>query len=138
MQGQSDINVTPLIDVLVVLIAIFLVVSPVALNRETIEVPRRLGIACGAKGPDEWVLVKVRSDLSMTLDDRGTEEPVLATELARTLRPKLAETKVVFVDFAGGVRWADVVDTMDRIHGLASDIKVALATPSGALERADQ
>ena len=39
---SSDINVTPLIDVLLVLLIIFLVVMPIMMKMETLNVPRKL------------------------------------------------------------------------------------------------
>ena len=38
---QSEINVTPLIDVLLVLLIIFLVVMPIMMKMETLQVPRK-------------------------------------------------------------------------------------------------
>ena len=39
---SSEINVTPLIDVLLVLLIIFLVVMPIMMKMETLQVPRKL------------------------------------------------------------------------------------------------
>src|SRR5258707_829379 len=39
---QSEINVTPLIDVLLVLLIIFLVVMPIMMKMETLEIPRKI------------------------------------------------------------------------------------------------
>ena len=39
---QSEINVTPLIDVLLVLLIIFLVVMPIMKKMETLQVPRKI------------------------------------------------------------------------------------------------
>ncbi len=39
---KSDINVTPLVDVVLVLLIIFLVAMPILLRHITIEVPRKL------------------------------------------------------------------------------------------------
>ena len=38
---SSDINVTPLIDVLLVLLIIFLVVMPIMMKMETLNIPRK-------------------------------------------------------------------------------------------------
>src|SRR5262245_989189 len=133
---QSDINVTPLIDVLLVLLIIFLVVMPIMMKMETLEVPRKIE---DNEMPDpnaSMLTVKVRVSGDMTLDENGKETSVAAPDLVRTLRPKLANMKagnekVVFVDFEDAVPWANVVDAMDQIRSLATDvnhdeIKVAL------------
>jgi biopolymer transport protein TolR len=140
---QSDINVTPLIDVLLVLLIIFLVIMPVMMKMETLEVPRH--IVDDKEMPDpnaSQLTVLVKKDLSLVFNDGDKDMPIQAIDLAKTLRPKLealhaGTEKVVFVDFEPEVPWKDVVETMDTVRSLASDvnhdeIKVALkvAEPS--------
>jgi biopolymer transport protein TolR len=133
---QSDINVTPLIDVLLVLLIIFLVVMPIMMKMETLNIPRDLE---SDEMPDpnaSLLTVKVKVDGSMVFDENGKESPITAADLLRTLRPKLeamksGTEKVVFVDFEDEVQWNAVVGTMDTIRSLATDvnrdeIKVAL------------
>ena len=133
---QSDINVTPLIDVLLVLLIIFLVIMPVMMKMETLEVPRHIN---DTEMPDpnaSMLTVLVKKDLSLVVNDGDKDIPIQAIDLAKTLRPKLealhsGTEKVVFVDFEDEVPWKDVVETMDTIRSLAADvnhdeIKVAL------------
>jgi biopolymer transport protein ExbD len=131
---QSEINVTPLIDVLLVLLIIFLVVMPLMTKVETLEVPRKLGE--GEVSETRPLTLKVKNDLSIGFNDGSSELDVSinAVDIARMLRPKLEATatdKVVFVEFEDAVPWSEVVGTMDAIRSLASDpnrdeVKVAL------------
>lgn len=136
---QSDINVTPLIDVLLVLLIIFLVVMPIMMKMETLQVPRKLDDQNEMPDPNSSQLtIKVKKDLSVAFNDGSSENdtPIQAIDIAKTLRPKLeamnaANEKVVFVEFEDEVPWNEVVMTMDTIRSLASDvnhdeIKVAL------------
>ena len=136
---QSEINVTPLIDVLLVLLIIFLVVMPIMMKMETLQVPRKLDDQNEMPDPNASQLtIKVKNDLSIAFNDGSSENdtPIKAVDIASTLRPKLEamqanQEKVVFVEFEEGVPWAEVVGTMDTIRSLASDInhdeiKVAL------------
>ena len=136
---QSDINVTPLIDVLLVLLIIFLVVMPIMMKMETLQVPRKLDDTTEMPDPNSSQLtIKVKKDLSVAFNDGSSENdtPIQAVDIAKTLRPKLeamnaANEKVVFVEFEDEVPWNEVVMTMDTIRSLASDvnhdeIKVAL------------
>ena len=133
---KNDINVTPLIDVLLVLLIIFLVIIPIMMKMESLQVPRKID---DTEQPDpnaSQLTIKVKADMSMALNDGTTEVPVNANDVARMLRPKLESLhlgteKVVFVDFEDPVPWKTVVGTMDSIRSLASDashdeIKVAL------------
>ena len=136
---QSEINVTPLIDVLLVLLIIFLVVMPIMMKMETLQVPRKLDDQNEMPDPNASQLtIKVKNDLSIAFNDGSSENdmPIKAVDIASTLRPKLEamnanNEKVVFVEFEDGVPWSDVVGTMDTIRSLAADvnhddIKVAL------------
>ena len=136
---SSEINVTPLIDVLLVLLIIFLVVMPIMMKMETLQVPRKLDDQNEMPDPNASQLtIKVKNDLSIAFNDGSSENdmPIKAVDIASTLRPKLEamqanQEKVVFVEFEEGVPWSDVVGTMDTIRSLAADvnhdeIKVAL------------
>ena len=146
---QSDINVTPLIDVLLVLLIIFLVVMPIMMKMETLQVPRKLDEQNEMPDPNSSQLtIKVTKDLKYFFNDGSSENdmPIKAVDIASTLRPKLEamqanQEKVVFVEFEEGVPWSDVVGTMDTVRSLAADvnhdeIKVALKIkedkPAGA------
>jgi biopolymer transport protein TolR len=134
---QSEINVTPLIDVLLVLLIIFLVVMPIMMKMETLEIPRKI-TENEAPDPNATMLtIKVRATGDIVLSENEKETPILAADMMRLLRPKLEAVaargaeRVIFVDFEDAVPWAQVVTTMDSIRSLASDVnhddvKVAL------------
>jgi biopolymer transport protein ExbD len=134
---SSEINVTPLIDVLLVLLIIFLVVMPIMMKMETLQVPRKLDDQNEMPDPNAIMLVvKVKVDGQMVIDDNGKETTIMPADLLRTIRPRLegmktGTEKVVFVDFEDAVPWGEVIVTMDTIRSLATDenhdeIKVAL------------
>src|SRR6188768_2240531 len=89
---QSDINVTPLIDVLLVLLIIFLVVMPIMMKMETLQVPRKLDDQNEMPDPNASQLtVKVKGDGTVAFNDGSSENdtPIQAIDIAKTLRPKL-------------------------------------------------
>jgi biopolymer transport protein ExbD len=133
---SSEINVTPLIDVLLVLLIIFLVVMPIMMKKETLTIPRKLE---SEEQPDpnaSLFNVKLRADSTIIFNTGDADETIQFGELLLRLRPKMDQVKpgtekVVFVDFEDGVTWSDVVQTMDSIRTLATDpdhdeVKVAL------------
>ena len=146
---QSEINVTPLIDVLLVLLIIFLVVMPVMMKMETLEVPRNIDTEQEMPDPNASQLTLfVKPDLTIDFTDGLSETPITvqSSDLARILRPKLeamatsGNDKVVFVDFDKGVPWEQVVITMDAVRSLAADenhdeIKVALKVKEEDLQK---
>lgn len=135
---QSEINVTPLIDVLLVLLIIFLVVMPIMMKMETLDVPPQLEENQVPDDDATMITIKVLASGDMIYDDNGKETPIVAADLVKTIEPKVAnmkaDRKVVFVDFEPKVQWATVISTMDTIRSLSTDknhdeVKVALKIP---------
>jgi biopolymer transport protein ExbD len=133
---HTEINITPLIDVVLVLLIIFLVTMPILMKMVTLEVPRKLDEKNEVPDPAAGnpIIVRTLADLSIEVDDGDRKTNMKIGALAGALRPvldrKLGE-KVVFVDFEDQVPWLEVVNTMDAIRSLSSDenheeVKVAL------------
>ncbi|HWU88807.1 MAG TPA: biopolymer transporter ExbD [Kofleriaceae bacterium] len=135
---QSEINVTPLIDVLLVLLIIFLVVMPIMMKMETLDIPRKLedNETVADQNATMITLTVHAGGGDITYDENGKISEVPQLELLKTLRGKFENwrssgEKVVFVHFDDNVEWGEVVGTMDSIRSLATDanhdeIKVAL------------
>jgi biopolymer transport protein ExbD len=136
---SSEINVTPLIDVLLVLLIIFLVVMPIMMKMETLNVPRKLDEQNEMPDPNASQLtIKVKASGEFAFNDGISENdmPIQMADIASTLRKKIEampgnQEKVVFVEFEDAVMWNDVVMTMDTIRSISSDenhdeVKVAL------------
>lgn len=133
---HTEINITPLIDVVLVLLIIFLVTMPILMKMVTLEVPRKIDEKTEVVDPTAGnpLVVKVLANLDIEFDDGDRKTTLKPADLPRTLRPllekKLSE-KVVFVDFEDQVPWNEVIITMDLIRSLSSDsnheeVKVAL------------
>lgn len=118
---KSRMNVTPLVDVVLVLLVIFMVTMPVMMRSISIEVPPE---AESYHAPESIpILVKAMFDGTLEISDGASEEVVQRTQLARVLRSKLEEVpgkKVVFVDFEDAVLWDEVVSVMDTAKGVGS------------------
>lgn len=114
--GSREINVTPLIDVLLVLLIIFLVMMPIMLKQETVDLPPKDE---GAIAFDPPLELKLDADLSVSIEN-GPAFP--AGELASQLRRKLHAGQNVFVDFVATVPWREVIGVVDSVHGVANDL----------------
>jgi biopolymer transport protein ExbD len=114
--GSREINVTPLIDVLLVLLVIFLIIMPIMLKAEIVELPPKLPDVVSTS---VTLGVKLDADLSVSLDD-GPRFP--NRELATRLRGPLDKVNAVFVDSVDGVPWNLVVSTVDTVRGVANDV----------------
>ena len=86
-QGQrplSDINMTPLIDVMLVLLIIFMVTAPLLSARLQIDLPK--AAAPAAALPPAVLQVALRTDGSLYLDERASSLAALASRAAALAR----------------------------------------------------
>ena len=132
---KSDINVTPLVDVVLVLLIIFLVTMPILMRDIPFEVPKKAEENTPPELlPDVQVVIEWKSDGRLLLNG----EEVARTELAAKVRERLERKreKTVFVDFDDSVRYGDAVGIMDTCKGagattVALKMKEPNATPGG-------
>ena len=116
-----EINVTPFIDVMLVLLIIFMVAAPLA----TVDVPVDLPASSAApqSRPEKPLFLSIRSDLSVALGDAGVER----TQLAAALDAQSGGDKAqrVFLRADKAVAYGDVMDVMNALRS-AGYLKVAL------------
>lgn len=129
---DGRINITPLIDVVLVLLVLFTVLTPMRMRTLSVEVPRKLD--CGPSAPPDRLEMSIRADGSIKLIDRHEVVEFYRMELAHVLQPRLSERapgRVVYVDFALGMSYGDVVSVMDTIRGVGGE-QIALVTHTHA------
>ena len=126
---HAAINITPLVDVVLVMLVVFMIAVPSVQREIPVEVPPEA--EPGTVSLDRPIRVEVQGDLSVVLDEKGTRTELPGTELAVALRTRLAQpgaSSTVFVDVAAPVAWKDAVAVMDTIRGLGGpDHTVAVA-----------
>lgn len=120
--ARSDINVTPLVDIVLVLLIIFLVATPIMMRYVTIEVPRKIDedtedVTVAAS----QIVVLVKYDGTFVVKEGNKEEeistlPLLQKDVLQRLEQKKTE-KIVFMDFEDDVQYQQVVESMDYIKG---------------------
>ena len=121
-----DINVTPFIDVMLVLLIIFMVAAPLA----TVDLPINLPSSTAApeKKPDKPTYVSIKPDLSLTIG----ETPVKRSELVRSLDTMADANKdrFIFLRADRAVPYGEMMDVLEILRaGGYSKIKLV------ALER---
>ncbi len=82
----SGINVTPLVDVMLVLLVIFMVAAPIIQQGVNVDLPRVTGTAI--PGDEVALVVSVTKDGSVYLNDNRTERKDLGPKLRAIMKEK--------------------------------------------------
>ncbi len=124
---KSDINMTPMIDVLLVLIIIFMVITPLTPHGLEALVPQPPPPNAKPNLSDlRTVVIVIDKDHSIKINQDPVTEQNLGPRLEEIFKTR-AE-RVVFVKGDPDLDFADVARAIDVAHGVGID-KVGLMTP---------
>ena len=118
---NSNINVTPMVDVMLVLLIIFMVITPMLNNKVNVDLPTaQMAVAMENANKEDSVMVAVTRDGKIflgadqiTVDSMG---PTIATKLEKNPEKKVylrADNRAMYgkvMDAIDGVRAAGVSD----------------------------
>src|SRR5262245_1747902 len=107
---KADVNVTPMIDILLVLLIIFMVISPIHSVGLDSQVPR-LDLEPTAKDSEEALVLSIGEDLSVTINQEPVKNELLRARLSGILRSRTDRT--VFVQAAPGLAFEVVAAIID-------------------------
>ena len=110
---RADINMTPMIDVLLVLIIIFMVITPLTPLGLDALVPQS---SATAGPPAEAIVITPLPDGSYLLNREPLAQAALESRLARLFRNGGAN--VVFVRGARDIEFRRVAETVDLARGI--------------------
>ena len=121
---NSEINVTPMVDIMLVLLIIFMVVTPMLQHGVTVNLPKDL------QNPEEdqriikdnSIVIAIPTDGEYYLGkDRVTKEQVKDKVEKLLDNIKKEEDKVVYIKSGVGVSYGDVVTVINEVRALGVD-----------------
>jgi biopolymer transport protein ExbD len=109
-----SINVTPLIDILLVLLIIFMVISPARPHRFATQAPDRDSSVEKVALPA--VIVSITETRELKLDNRKVSATQMASELTAMMNARAAEDRNVFISGAPTLDYQSVVKVIDIVR----------------------
>ncbi|WP_027060473.1 TonB system transport protein ExbD [Mesorhizobium loti] len=121
LEESHEINVTPFIDVILVLLIIFMVAAPLATVDVDIDLPGSM--ARPAPRPETPLFLTLKDDLTLAIGNDTVPRPAFAATLdSRTKGDK--QTRI-FLRADKAVAYGDLMEAMNLLRG-AGYLKVAL------------
>ncbi len=140
---QSEINVTPMVDIMLVLLIIFMVVTPFLQQGITVPIPR------DARNPDEDQAINKETSVIVSVVCRPPDSPQCTPEMTeyylgkkkvnlddlkssveKALANKKEEDKIVYIKSGVNVNYGEVVKVINAVRekgvdkiGLVADKK---------------
>jgi biopolymer transport protein TolR len=121
---QSEINVTPMVDIMLVLLIIFMVVAPFLQPGIAVLVPKNMN------NPDvdpkiireSSVVISIPNEVEYYLGKKRLQKEQLAVEVDRMLQKiKNEQDRIVYIKSGVGVRYGDVVNVINEVRKLGVD-----------------
>jgi biopolymer transport protein ExbD len=125
---SSDINVTPMIDVLLVLLIIFMMTQPLSRRAFDVQVPPEEQQRQKQPQRSDQIVLELRPDGSYAINNNPVTLAALDQALHQIYDARPA--KLMFIKAAPTRKYAEVVEVMDRARG--AGVQVIGFTPPDA------
>ena len=121
---QSEINVTPMVDIMLVLLIIFMVVTPMLQHGVTVNLPKDLNNPEEDQRiiKDNSIVIAIPKDGEFYLGKESVRQDQIKDKVEKMLENiKKEEDKVVYIKSGVGVSYGDVVNVINEVRALGVD-----------------
>ena len=121
---QSEINVTPMVDIMLVLLIIFMVVTPLLQHGITVALPQN------TLNPDEDPRIIKESSIVISIPNNGEyylgKIRINQDEIKNKVQPlldnmKTDDDRIVYIKSGVNVQYGEVVNIINEVRGLGVD-----------------
>ncbi len=139
---NSEINVTPMVDIMLVLLIIFMVVTPLLQSGVSVALPKDMNNPEVDKAiiKESSVVVSITADNQYYIGKDKVETVDLQTKITKAMENKKPEERIVYVKSDVAANYGSVVEVINTVRqagidqiGLVADKKKGgAAAPAGA------
>lgn len=116
---KGDINITPLVDVVLVLLIIFMVVTPLLQMGYDVQVPPKVESAAPPPDMSDQIVVRMDASGSKYINKTQVPDAEFGTRLTEAMKGR--QSKVVFFAADGDLDYGKVTAFMDEVRNNGVD-----------------
>ena len=121
----AEINITPLVDVVLVLLLIFMLTAPVLQSGIEVAVPQTRSVE---QITEQRTVVTIDKDQNVFLNNNGSDKPINIHDLTNALGPTMPNSRrVVYVRADQAVPFGAFASVMDAVK-LAGITNISIVT----------
>ena len=114
VEQNNEINVTPFVDIMLVLLIIFMVAAPLAAPSVEVKLPR--AVAPLAPNPPTPIYISITADGQAYLGDGALELDQIGSELTAQIGRRSPAAERIFIRADKGTRYGDFMQVMNSLQ----------------------